>query len=263
MKVHLYTTDASGLRLVEHFPAGLSLDAVIVPENRIGSEKVRRLREQARAPLIVQPRGGDLPDRQRIADIAVVWMYSQILPPETLGRYLHGMINMHGGRIPHYRGANVLHWAIINGESSLGVTWHGLVAEVDAGPIWHESEIPIAPHDTALDVRAHMIAEALRTFPLAFARMLGKQPPVRVPDLSQGHVWPSRRPRDGLFPAGWPEQRVRNLIRALCEPWPPARYAAATGEISIRDIAAREEPGTIPYETAEGTILHLQPAPSA
>ncbi len=257
--LHIYATDVSALRLAA-LVVGARLTAVIVPENRATSDKVAELSRASPAPVLVQPRGGGLPEGCAPADVAVVWLYSQIFPADLMTTYPRGMLNMHGGRIPEYRGASVLQWAIVNGETQLGVTWHGLVEAVDAGPIWAESAVPIGSNDTAWDVRTAMIAEGIRTFPLAWSRMTEGGAPVRVPDLAGGRVWPQRRPADGRFAEGCPEKTVRDLVRALCPPWPAAVFVDSTGcETPIGRVADTAEAGALSYRTAEDRVIFLEP----
>jgi methionyl-tRNA formyltransferase len=164
---------------------------------------------------------------------------------------------MHGGRIPEYRGANVLQWAIVNGDSDLGVTWHEMVKEVDAGPIWAEGTVPIAPDATAWRVRELMIEKGIELFPLALLNMLSKTN-GRVPDTMAGRVWPARRPEDGRIEPGLPARKVRDLIRALCPPWPPAFIEIEGRRVSVTGVGSEPAAGTNAYVTAEGRTLHLQ-----
>src|SRR5258706_3226999 len=49
-------------------------------------------------------------------DLAVVVAYGRILPPEVLAVPRLGCWNVHGSRLPRYRGAAPIPWAIIRGE---------------------------------------------------------------------------------------------------------------------------------------------------
>ncbi len=238
------------------------MTCLIVPGNRRGSGKIARLMEAADLPISEhryrRPLDPDLPP----ADAAISWLYSQIIDARNLMRYPVGILNMHGGTIPGYRGANVLQWAIINGEKELGITWHELVKEVDAGPIWAESRIPISSAATAAEMREAMISEAFRLFPEAWARFRNKSGRPRMPRLDQGRVWPPRKPEDGRIGPGWPGRRVRDMVRALCPPWPPATVSCDGDWVFVRQVLEYPEPGTIPYRTAEGALLHLRRAGS-
>lgn len=63
------------------------------------------------------------------------------------------IINCHPGRLPQYRGARPVNWALRNGEHLHGVTIHVIDAGVDSGPILGEALFSIWPHvDEVRDV---------------------------------------------------------------------------------------------------------------
>lgn len=194
MRLHLFSTDASVFELVKLLPAENEVVAVVVPGNRLHTAKVVALRLASSIPTHVHAQRRPLPPTLSSADAAIVWLYTQVIDAADLRRYPSGLLNMHGGKIPEYRGQNVLNWAIANGETELGITWHSLVEEIDAGPIYAESTIPIGETDTVSKMRPKMLAEGLRLFPEAWSRFSGGGKPVRVPELSGGRVWPRWKP---------------------------------------------------------------------
>lgn len=258
MRVVMLSTDPSSLDLLTALGGSHDLVALVVPGNRKTSDKVAALLAGAPCPTFVHDRGAALGDDMPAADIAISWLYSQILGSADLARFRAGVLNMHGGKIPDYRGANVLNWAIANGETEIGVTWHGLVEAVDAGPIYAESRVPVAADETAWDARAAMIAEGIRLFPEAWHRLIDGAPPLRVPDLAKGQVWPSRRPSHGKIEPGWRARRVRDLIRAQCPPWPPATIESNGHDLPVKSISHTSEPGWLPYRTSDGETLYLE-----
>jgi methionyl-tRNA formyltransferase len=255
--VHLFASDVSGLRLLDDAGVAVTASCLIIPANRGGTAKIGELEAEAQLPVVVHERGQALPENLPPADAAISWLYSQIIREADLKRYRFGILNMHGGKIPEYRGANVLQWAIINGESELGITWHELVKEVDAGPIWAESTIPIPEDANAWEMRARMIEAGRNLFGTAWQRFLEKGSAARIANLEIGRVWPSRKPEDGRIGAGWPERKVRDMVRALCPPWPPATLLVEEGWVPVRDVSLRQVAGSIPYATAEGRELFL------
>lgn len=263
--IHLLTTDVTGFSLAEGLPPDDGVVAIVVPSNRAKTEKVGLVREAAAKrglPVFEQQRGQCLPESLSPAEVAISWLYSQILPRADLARYPMGILNMHGGKIPEFRGANVLNWAIIEGEDEIGVTWHELVEEVDAGPIWAESRVAMPRHWTALDARTALIEEGIRLFGEAWGRFCQKNKPARIPDLSYGRVWPSRRPADGRVELSWSERKVRDMVRALCPPWPPARLAVDGSDRAILAVVEGAQAGTVPYVTQEGHLIYLSLGPS-
>jgi methionyl-tRNA formyltransferase len=258
VKLHLLTTDASAFDLAGLLPPHDTIVAVIVPENRSGAEKVAAVRRRSPVPCFVHTRGARLSGELPVADAAISWLYSQIIDPADLARYPNGVLNMHGGKIPEYRGANVLQWAIINGETEMGITWHEMAAEVDAGPIWAETTIPIPASATALEMRTAMIAAAIHLFPAAWKAFSRRVGAPRKPDLSRGRVWPPRRPKDGEIGELWCSARVRNLVRALPKPWPPAWIESDGTRYAVRAVHDGPAADRMPYRTGEGAILYLE-----
>jgi len=263
MRIHLFTTDISCIKLLDHL-VGDEVTALIIPSNRVDSPKIELLREEAQRrgiPLSTHQRGRPVDESLAPVDAGISWLYSQIIVASDLRKYPAGMLNMHGGVIPDYRGASVLHWSIINGEDQLGITWHEIVEAVDAGPIWAESRIPIAPHATALDIRGDMIKEGRRLFPEAWAAFRLRSASARYADLSGGRIWPQRKPADGIIDSGWTERRVRDMVRALCSPWPPATIEVDGVLRAIDRVNNAPSPEAIAYDTADGTRLYLNLAP--
>ncbi len=100
----------------------------------------------------------------------------RILPPAILNAPRRFAINYHDGPLPRYAGLNATSWAILNGESRHGVTWHCMTEKVDAGDILKQGFFDIDPADTALTLNAKSYETALRLF-----REL-------IADLSRGQV---------------------------------------------------------------------------
>ena len=255
--IHLFTTDISGLDLPSLVSDNIKISAIIVPGNRKLSKKVAELKSRSDVPIFMHEMSSLLPENLPKADAGLSWLYSQIINPIDLKRYPLGILNMHGGKIPEYRGANVLQWQIINGERQLGITWHELIKEVDAGPIWSERMIDIPGNANALEMRLRMISEAKDLFPNAWKGFINKGEDYRIPDLKYGRIWPSRKPRDGRIGRFWTELKVRNMIRALCDPWPPATIQVDKDWVPVREVSNLSIKKGIPYATADNTIIYL------
>ena len=60
-----------------------------------------------------------------------------------------GCINIHPSLLPHYRGAAPVQRALMDGVLSTGVSLFRLVEQMDAGPIWIQSQTEIGENETA------------------------------------------------------------------------------------------------------------------
>ena len=132
-------------------------------------------------------------------------------------------INLHGGKLPEYRGSSPMNWVLINGENSFTLTIIRMDAGVDTGDILMEKTFDISLDDTILDL--HSIAN--KVFPLMLLEVVSSIENVSytlVPqDESLASYYPLRFPDDGLvFFDQLTSRELHNRIRALTEPYPCA-----------------------------------------
>lgn len=97
-------------------------------------------------------------------DLIVVVAFGKILPKAVLDLPSMGCLNAHASLLPKYRGAAPIQWAIVNSESTTGVTVIKMVERMDAGDILLAKETEIGPEEDALvlgERLSHLCAEAL------------------------------------------------------------------------------------------------------
>lgn len=69
----------------------------------------------------------------------------RVLPESVIRAPRRQAINFHDGPLPRYAGLNATTWAILNGETRHGISWHLMEAQIDAGDIVMDREVPIPP----------------------------------------------------------------------------------------------------------------------
>ena len=83
-------------------------------------------------------------------DMIVTVAYGQFIPKEIISYPKYGCINVHGSLLPRLRGGAPIHWAIINGEKSTGMTVMFMSEKMDAGDIISQRSLDIG-NDEILD----------------------------------------------------------------------------------------------------------------
>lgn len=69
-------------------------------------------------------------------DIAVSVNYPNVIPAEVVNLFPLGILNVHGGDLPRYRGNACQAWAILNGENKVAVCVHKMIGgELDNGDV--------------------------------------------------------------------------------------------------------------------------------
>lgn len=161
--------------------------------------------------------------RELQPELLVLAGYGKILKENILHIPARVCINLHGGKLPKYRGSSPMNWALINGEESFSLSIIEVVPEIDAGAILLEREFDISPKDTICDL--HKIAN--REFPqmlLETIRRIDDGSCVSAPQVEENaSYYPLRFPDDGLIL--WDQlsaKQVHNRVRALADPYPGA-----------------------------------------
>ena len=154
--------------------------------------------------------------RQCQPDLLVSAYFSQILKADILQIARFGVLNIHPGWLPAYRGAMAYFWVLHNGSDRAGVSVHWIDEGIDSGEILERRSFPIpdnATQETVLMLTAVIGTRLLRR---VMRRLQSGQPARKVstePELSQGDYYPM--PGDREF-ASYFEQhrffRIRDVL---------------------------------------------------
>jgi methionyl-tRNA formyltransferase len=193
-------------------------------------------------------------------ELTVLAGYGQIVGEEFLGLARRGCINLHGGKLPSYRGSSPMNWALINGEAEFGISIIEVDRGVDTGDVLAQRTFPIGIDDTIADLQRQANA-AFPTMLLDVVRRIADGTLVRRrQDDALAAYYSLRSPEDGLIL--WDQYtavEIHNRIRALTDPYPGAftyldgrRVKLLRSRLSAQ--AVHGEPGRI-YRVSERGLL--------
>ena len=134
-------------------------------------------------------------------DIFVSAYFSQILKPQVIRIPRRGVLNIHPGWLPAYRGAMAYFWVLRNGEQSGGVTVHWIDEGIDTGPILARRQFRLTPGMTQQHVLVLTAVIGSRLL-IRVARKLQQKEalnPVSQEALSNAAYFPM--PQEGDFDA--------------------------------------------------------------
>lgn len=195
-------------------------------------------------------------------DLLVSIAYDQILRAPTRSVARLGAINFHAGKLPYYRGRNVINWAIINGETEIGLTAHFMDDGIDTGDILLQRTLPINWTDTYGDVLARVTAAMPD---LVTATLDGLAAGTLVPRSQRelpGTYCGGRGPGDEWLDWSDSSASLHNKVRAIARPGPGALTSLNGHRVIIwqayfdpawpRYIAT---PGQVVGRTANGAMV--------
>ncbi len=155
-------------------------------------------------------------------DLLFSFYFRQMIGRRLLALPRRGALNLHGSLLPRFRGRAPVNWVLIEGEKETGVTLHYMDEKPDHGDLVAQRAVAIERDDTALRL-TRKLADAARVLLGEVYADLAAGTAPRVPqDHARATYYGGRRPEDGRIDWTQGAERVRNLIRAVTEPWPGA-----------------------------------------
>ncbi|NBV75658.1 MAG: methionyl-tRNA formyltransferase [Methylococcaceae bacterium] len=201
--------------------------------------------------------------RESGSDMFVSMSFNQIFGKEILKIPSAGTINCHAGKLPFYRGRNVLNWALINDEKEFGITVHYVDEGIDTGDILAQKCFPITDEDNyaSLLSTAHQECAIILYETINLLR-LGTATRTRQSDIHPvGFYCGIRKEGDEKLDWNQTSREVFNFIRSICHPGPKALCFLEGEAIRINSArliphapAYRGIPGQIVGKTANGFI---------
>lgn len=192
----------------------------------------------------------------------------RMLPAGVISRARKMAINFHDGPLPAYAGVYVTTWAILNGETEHGVTWHEMTPEADRGRLLLQKRFEISDNETAFSLNARCFEAAMETFTeLADQIREDRLEPVEQDFSSRSYFGRRERPENGgLVDLGQPASDIERTFRAFefgaGYPNPLSVPKILVGErpvlvraIEVLESSSDGEPGTVTaVDTAEQKI---------
>jgi len=191
-------------------------------------------------------------------DIFVSMSFNQIFKSRLINLPSLKTINCHAGKLPLYRGRNILNWALINDEVEFGITVHYVDDGIDTGDIILQNCYPISDDDnysTILEKAYRGCAITLYdAIKLIQCGKVSSTPQKSVNNL--GFYCIARQEGDERLYWNQKSRDVFNFVRAICNPGPQAR--TFLNEIEIKINKVQYLPDANIYKGVVGSVVAVE-----
>lgn len=177
-------------------------------------------------------------------DLGYSVLYFNILKGDVINHARNGFLNLHGAALPHYRGCNSYTHAIMNGETTYGVTLHQIDEGVDSGPVITVKWFDLGPTATAKSLAEKAEQASYELFCETLPDILrGNYSPVPQKEIVERDGVNSRfylrtsLAKEGIkeMATSWPAQKMYDYVRALeFPPFEPAYIMVDGKKIYLR-----------------------------
>jgi methionyl-tRNA formyltransferase len=156
------------------------------------------------------------------ADVMVVIAFGQKISDTVANHPRLGSVNLHSSRLPKYRGAAPINWAILNGDTTTGNSIIRLAQRMDAGHILNTSTLDIGPSETAGELHDRLANDGAPLM-LQTLHQLATNTATETPqDESQATKAPKLNRDSTKIDWTHPLEQIANQIRGMY-PWPACR----------------------------------------
>lgn len=189
------------------------------------------------------------------SDLFVSMSFNQIFKERIRNLPPHSIINCHAGKLPYYRGRNILNWALINDEKEFGITVHYVDAGIDTGDILIQKTYPITDSDdystlleTAYTECSVLLYEAIKQIQTGIVKRIN-QNSINPHGLYCG----MRGIGDEILDWNQTSREVFNFIRSITKPGPCACSFTDKGKVVF--VRSEEIPDAPKYKGIPGQVL--------
>ncbi len=186
-------------------------------------------------------------------DLNVMAFVTDMVPERILNLPRYGSIQYHPSLLPRHRGGSAINWAIIQGDSTTGLTIFWPDRGMDTGPILLQREVEIAADDTTGSLYFNKL------FPLGVEAIVAAIKMVRegtAPKIVQDEARVTYEPlcTEERARIDWsqPVDTIYNLIRG-CNPQPGATTTLHGRQLKTFDCQRQ----LLPQTAAPGEVTDI------
>lgn len=157
------------------------------------------------------------------ADLFVVVAF-RMLPEVVWQMPKKGTINLHASLLPNYRGAAPINWAVMNGDTTTGVSTFFIEKEIDTGMVIQQEKVSIGENETVGELYNRLMhLGATVTTSTVNAIIENKITPVSQEELTEEELKPAPKIFKPMCEINWSNsvEFNHNFCRGL-SPYPTA-----------------------------------------
>lgn len=216
-------------------------------------------------PLLKSGNLAEFKDNFRTSDFGICAGFMEIIGKDVFEIPKHGIINLHCGKLPLYRGRAPISRTIMDGNIFLTMSLHKINEGVDSGDLLLEQEIEIGTGDDVNSIYEKCCKNAADVLIKGADRLFsGRKDIFTVQDLSLKEK-PNKKITDAERRISWEKsvEAIHNLIRALTIPYPCAyseyegkKYNFIKSEIFDRDRCNARQPGELYFADDDYILIN-------
>ncbi len=169
-------------------------------------------------------------------DLFIVLAFAQFLGEELLELPTLGCFNIHTSLLPKYRGAAPIQYALLNGDTSTGVSIQKMVKKMDAGDLALSSPIEISPTESGGQLYTRLKFQAALSLNDFILNTVEEKIEFVPQDESKVTFAPTLKKEDGFL--SFKDETYENIFNKLraFDPWPGIYFFLDKKRVKVFEI---------------------------
>jgi len=216
-------------------------------------------------PLLKAGKLAEIKNNFKNYDFGICAGFMEIISKDVFSIPEYGILNLHCGKLPYYRGRAPISRTIMDGNNYLTMSLHKIDEGVDSGDLLLEDEIEIEINDDVNTMYGKCCSRTAEFLIKGIEKLYSGAEYLFVKqDLSLKEK-PNKKISDSERKIIWEKSitDIHNLIRALTIPYPCAfseyedkKYYFVKSEIFDRDRCNARHPGEVYFADDEYTLIN-------
>ncbi len=180
-------------------------------------------------------------------DVFIVLAFAQFLGGKLLNLPRKGCFNIHTSLLPKFRGAAPIQYAIMNGDTTTGVSIQRMVSKMDAGDVCLSKEVEILKEENGETLSDKLQKEAANSIQSFISQLASDSLKYETQDEGLVSFAPTLNKSDGLIDfKNMSVKDIFNRVRGL-DPWPGTYCFLGKKRLKIKKIEIEKENITSPF----------------
>lgn len=148
----------------------------VVIESGLFTKEIMDFAHYIDANLVAVEKVDQILEHANLGDIGISYGFGLKFTRKVIDHFPRGILNIHTGDLPNYRSRHPISWAMVNGESQIGVTIHKVDKNIDCGYLVHKFYVD------------RLFLDDLSTLQIKIENALVCEFPLSIKKLSSGEL---------------------------------------------------------------------------
>jgi len=155
MKLAIFCNNLRGLQLIKYLEKQYEIKLVIISKKNLEKSILNYIKNRFLFIIINDVNNAKVFNliKNNNIDINIIAGFPYILKQKIIDSSKFGTINLHGGKLPGYRGGSPLNWQIIKNEKKIGLSIIKITEKIDKGPLVGKTSFFLKKKDNINDVK--------------------------------------------------------------------------------------------------------------